>query len=98
VQFQRANGARGLAVIGVSLDDGGWAVVRPFVADAKFPYCILLGNQATARTFGIGTMPDTFLIDRYGNLATAYRAGIVNKANIEANIRRLLAEKPPPAQ
>lgn len=29
--FQRAYGGKRFAVVGVSLDDGGWSVVRPFL-------------------------------------------------------------------
>jgi len=91
--FQSSYGDKGLAVVGVSLDDGGWKVVKPFLAETKVPYRIVLGNDATAQRYGISNMPDTFLIDRQGRLAAAYKAGLVDRADIEANIRALLSEQ-----
>ncbi len=65
-EFQRKYGDKGLAVVGVSMDEGGWKVVKPFLAEAKVPYQILLGDDATFRRYGLTNMPDTFLIDRQG--------------------------------
>ena len=69
--------AKGLVVVGISLDDAGWKVLNPFLAGAKIPYPILLGDDATAKRYGIESMPDTFLIDRQGKLAASYTGGLV---------------------
>lgn len=90
--FQSAYGAKGLAVVGVAMDDEGWKVVKPFLAQTKVPYRILLGNAAISQRYGIENLPDTFLIDRHGRVAAAYRASLVDRADIEANIKALLAE------
>lgn len=91
VAMQQKFGAKQFAVVGVSLDEGGWPVLRPFLAHSPIPYRILLGNDATAKSYGIDNMPDTFLIDRQGKIAAAYRAGLVDKENVEANVAALLA-------
>ena len=90
-EFQKTYGAKGLAVVGVSLDEGGWNVVKPFLAEHDVPYRMLLGNDATAQRYGITSMPDTFLIDRQGRMAAAYIAGLVDKNDVEANIKALLS-------
>ena len=77
----------------MSLDEDGWKVLRPFLADGHVPYTVVLGNDATAKQYGIENMPDTFLIDRKGKLAAAYRAGLVDRDDIEANIKALLAKR-----
>lgn len=72
-----------------------WAeqpVVKPFLAETKVPYRVLLGDEATSKRYGIDNLPDTFLIDRQGRVAAAYRAGLVDRGNIEANIKALLSE------
>lgn len=92
-EFQKAYGTKRFAVVGVSLDSDGWRVLKPFLADAKIPYHIVLGDDATAKLYEIETMPDTFLIDQKGRLAAAYRGGLVDRANIEANIKTLLAKR-----
>jgi peroxiredoxin len=90
-EFQRKYGAKGLTVVGVSLDGDGWKVVKPFLQNADVPYRIVLGNDDTAKLYGIQNMPDTFLIDRRGRIAAAY-AGMVDKDNVEANIQTMLAQ------
>ena len=93
VDFQSRFGAKGFAVVGVSLDEEGWKVLRPFLADGHVPYEVVLGNDETAKSYGIENMPDTFLIDRKGRLAAAYRGGLVDRENIESNIKALVAKR-----
>jgi cytochrome c biogenesis protein CcmG/thiol:disulfide interchange protein DsbE len=90
-EFDRKYAAKGLAVVGVSLDSDGWKVVAPFIKTAKVPYRILLGNDAMAKTYGIENMPDTFLIDGEGRIAAIYN-GLVDKDNVEANIQTMLPQ------
>jgi peroxiredoxin len=92
VEFQKSYEAKGLAVVGVSLDDG-WNVLKPFLATHEIPYQMVLGDDAIAKRYGIEGMPDTFLIDRQGRVAAAYRAGIVDRRDIEANLKKLLSER-----
>lgn len=91
-EFQLRYGDQGLRVIGVSLDAEGWKVVKPFVAKAAVPYRIVLGNDASAQAYGIGNMPDTFLIDQEGRIAVTY-VGMVDKNGLEKNIQKLLSQK-----
>ena len=93
VEFQRKFGEKRFAVVGVSLDEQGWAVLRPFLAEHPIPYRILLGTEATAKSYGIESMPDTFLIDRKGRVAAAYRGALVDRGDVEAHIDALLREK-----
>ena len=92
-EFQKKYGAEGFAMVGVSLDEGGWKVLNPFLADAKIPYRMLLGDDSLAQRYGIQNLPDTFLIDRQGRVAAAYRAGIVDKDDVDTNIRTLLEKR-----
>jgi peroxiredoxin len=89
-EFQKKYGAKGFAMVGVSLDEGGWKVLKPFLADAKVPYRMLLGNDRMMHRYGIQNLPDTFLIDRSGRIAAAYTAGIVDKNDVERNIQVIL--------
>ncbi len=93
VDSQKKFGADRLAVVGVSMDEGGWGVLKPFLAQHPIPYRIVLGNDPTAQKFGIQSMPDTFLIDRQGRVAAAYLGGLVDRPNLEANLTTLLAER-----
>ena len=93
VEFQKNFGTERFAVVGVSLDEKGWSVLRPFLAEHPIPYRILLGDDATAHRYGIQTMPDTFLIDRKGRVAAAYLGGLVDRDNLGANIQALTSER-----
>jgi peroxiredoxin len=93
VRLQQIYGPRGFAVVGVSLDEKGWSVLKPFLAEHPIPYRMLLGDQPTAQRYGIESLPDTFLIDRKGRIAAAYRATLVDPANVESNVQSLLAQR-----
>jgi peroxiredoxin len=90
--FQRMYRAKGFVVVGVSMDEGGWSVVKPFLADTKVPYPVLLGDDPTSQRYGIQSLPDTFLIDRHGNIAAAY-TGLVDKDNLQANIEAAFSKR-----
>jgi cytochrome c biogenesis protein CcmG/thiol:disulfide interchange protein DsbE len=93
VGFQKEYGGNRFAVVGISLDEDGWKVLKPFLADAKIPYRILLGDDGLAQRYGITNMPDTFLIDQHGRVAAIHRAGLVDKDDVEADIRAILSEQ-----
>ena len=93
VEFQRKFGAKRFAVVGVSLDDGGWDVLKPYLAKNRVPYRMLLGDNATAQRYAIESLPDTFLIDQQGRVAAAYIAGLVDKDDVERNIGALLSKR-----
>ena len=89
--FHEKYSGKGLSVVGVSLDADGWKVVKPFLQATHVPYRIVLGDDAVAKDYGTGSMPDTYLIDRDGKIAAAY-SGMVDRNDIESNIQNLLAQ------
>src|SRR5262245_20124661 len=44
--------SEGLEVIGVSMDEDGWQVVRPFIEKMGVNYPILMGNKRVAYLYG----------------------------------------------
>jgi len=94
MEFQNTYGRRGLATVGVAMDEEGWDKVRPYLNKHPINYPIVVGDLAFANRFGlISALPVTLLIDRKGRVAE-FHAGKVKKASFEADIQRLLAEKP----
>jgi len=91
-EFSKTYGNRGLSVVGVSLDDKGWKALKPFLAQHPINYRIVLGNEAMSKQYAIDGMPDTFLIDQQGRIAAAYKSGVVDKDDMEANIKAMLAK------
>ena len=52
---------------------------------------ILMGDNGITKRYSVNALPVTYLIDRRGRIAAT--VGIVDRANIEANIQTLLAER-----
>jgi peroxiredoxin len=91
MEFQNKYKARGLAVIGVSMDDDGWKSVRPFLQENKLNYPVVIGTEDLGKLYGVESMPVTLLIDRDGKIADSH-SGMVDKNNFENEIRTLLRE------
>jgi peroxiredoxin len=94
--MQRKNKDRGFEVLGVSMDDEGWEVVKPFISDISMNYRVVIGNDQTAQLYGgVEALPTTFLIDRSGKIA-AVHVGLASKKDFEDGVEQLL-QTPPPA-
>ena len=101
VRLERAYANRGLTVLGVSMDimyedlksaDEGWARVKPFVHAQRIEYPILMDDGSVEKSFNVNALPATYVIDRAGRIAATY-IGVVDPANLEANIQTILAER-----
>ena len=98
MEFDAKYKDRGLAVIGVSMDEDGWKSVRPFMALEKDPetgghtamkYPVVIGSDSLAKRYHLTSMPMTLLIDREGRIAVSH-SGMVDKDDWESKIRSLL--------
>lgn len=98
MEFDTKYKDRGLAVIGVSMDEDGWKTVRPFLALEKDPetgghtamkYPVVIGSDSLAKQYHLTSMPMTLLIDREGRIALSH-TGMVEKDDWEGKIRSLL--------
>ncbi len=90
IDFQRKDQDKGLVVLGVSMDDDGWNVIKPFIKGLKMNYRVLIGDDKTAQLYGgVDALPTTFLIDREGRIA-AVHVGLVDRKEFENGIEELL--------
>ena len=92
MEFEKRYKDRGLAVLGVSLDEDGWKAVKPFLETTKINYRIVLGGEDIAKLYDVEAMPQTVLIDRQGRIATTH-VGVVDKDSCEKEIQQLLAAR-----
>ena len=60
---------QGLVVVGVGLDQGGAQVLRPFVEENGITYPILVGDRSMQVSYGVTSIPTTFMIGRDGRIA-----------------------------
>jgi thiol-disulfide isomerase/thioredoxin len=82
--------AKGLEIVGISLDETGWKVVKPFVEAYKITYPVVVGDANLARAYGgIEGIPASFVIDRKGNIVTQH-VGYLDKASLENLVKGLL--------
>jgi peroxiredoxin len=100
IEAHHSYAAKGLAVVRISMDvlydlkgpAEAWQLVNPFVKAHKVDYPILMGDDGITKAYSVEALPVTYLIDNRGRIA-AKNVGIVDRANLEANIRALLAER-----
>ena len=92
VEFNKTYKDRGFAVVGVSLDDDGWRSVKPYLAEKRIDYTVVVGDDLVSKSYGgVDSLPTTFIIDQNGKIAFV-RMGLVGKDTYEEEIRSLLAE------
>ena len=100
VELHHAYRDQGLRVIGVSMDvmyedlkaaSEAWARVTPFARAHGLAYTILVDDGSVEESYKVTAMPATYLIDKHGRIAATY-IGIVDSADIKANVKALLAE------
>jgi peroxiredoxin len=90
IEFEKSYQAKGFTVLGVSMDQEGWNVIKPFVAEEKINYPVVLGDEAVNVKYGgIESLPTTFVIARDGRVAFAH-SGLIAKDEYEKEIQRLL--------
>lgn len=82
---------QGFSVLGVSMDEDGWEVVKPYIENRKVNYRVLLGDDTVGNLYGgIESLPTTYMVDRDGRIASIH-IGLVSKKDYENEIVHLLA-------
>lgn len=90
VEFEQNYRDKGLVVLGVAMDDDGWAAVKPFIASHKVNYRMVIGDDMTAQKYGgVESLPTSFLIDKQGRIAATH-IGLVSKKEYSNDIAQLL--------
>jgi cytochrome c biogenesis protein CcmG/thiol:disulfide interchange protein DsbE len=90
VEFEKQFKDQGFEVLGVSMDDEGWEIVKPYLAKSPVNYRMLVGDDVMAQKYGgIESLPTSFVIDRQGRIAATH-VGLVERADYEGEIRELL--------
>lgn len=95
IELEQTHKDRGFAVLGISMDEDGWDVVKPFLSRMKVNYRTLMGNDTVADLFGgVNSLPTSFIIDREGKVASVH-VGLVSKSDYQNEIEELLAAPAP---
>jgi hypothetical protein len=74
------------------MDENGWEDVKPFLAQMKVNYRVVIGDDATTQSYGgVEDLPTTFLIDKEGKIA-AIHVGLAGRKEFEDGVDELLRE------
>ncbi len=82
-------GSKGVAVVGVSMDDEGAERVKPFLKKHPIDYTVALGSEAVTRQFGLDELPVTVIFDRSGKQIKRF-AGFLKEDELKAAIQQAL--------
>ena len=91
IDFEQQFKDRGFAVLGVSMDEDGWEVVKPYIQDSRINYRVVLGNERVSDIYGgLDSLPTTLLIDRQGKIASVHIGLSRGKEEFRNDIDHLL--------
>ncbi len=84
-------GPKGVAVVGVSLDEGDRTKVESFVKRFHVTYPVAFPEVLSQLGSGMAGLPTTMLVDKQGRVAKTY-VGLVRETELRRDISRLLGE------
>ena len=92
-ELQKEYGPKGFTIVGVSLDQQGEAVVKPFYSQWEMNYPVVVDAYGeVARSYGgIRSIPTAVLVDKQGNILTGF-VGYRPKEVFEEAIKAALAK------
>jgi thiol:disulfide interchange protein DsbD len=83
-------GARGLAVVGVAMDQEGAVLVQPFLKKHAMDYTVALGSEAISKQYNVGELlPVTLVFDRSGKQVKRFE-GLTSEADLQAAVQKVL--------
>ena len=92
IQLSQELGPKGLAVVGIAIDEGGREKVKKFVDEFHVPYPVALPEKMSQMEYGMAGVPTTVLVDRYGRVAKTY-VGAVRQSDFKTDVEALLGEQ-----
>lgn len=94
VKFTMEHDTNRVVILGLSVDEGGPEVVKPFVSSYKVNYPVLMADQSVMDAFGgVAGFPTTFVIDAQGNLVSRH-LGMFSEIDFKRHVSPLIETKP----
>jgi len=92
VSFYNENKAKGLEIVGLSVDKMTASQLKPFVEKFKMTYPVVLADAKIVRSFDPGdAIPTTFIVDKQGRIRHK-QVGMMEKADLVDWFARLSKE------
>ncbi len=90
INLQKKYGRGDFSVIGLSVDQGGAAIVRKFVKKESINYPVAQADARTMQDFGgVYGIPVSFLVNKKGNVVKKY-TGYVPQSVLEKDLKKIL--------
>ena len=90
IELYKKYKSKGVEFIGISVDQDGWEVVKPYVKESGINYPIVLQDDKVVQNYGgFDGIPTTFVIDAKGTIAFE-QTGMLTKTQLESKIQSLL--------
>lgn len=88
-KLYKSYGTRGLVVLAVSLDQGGWDAVKAFASEQGITYTVLKGDEDVASKYQVRTIPMLLIMDKDGKIVKRY-LGVGDDEELEKDIKAVL--------
>ena len=80
---------KGVVVLAVSMDDGGWDAVQSFVKEYGIKYTVLKGNDDVAQKYQVRSIPMLLVLDKEGKISKRY-LGFGSDEDLDKDIKAIL--------
>ena len=81
--------AKGVSVVGISMDDEGVTRVNPFLKKHPMDYPVGLGNEALNKQYNLDQLPVTLVFDRAGKQIKRFE-GFTSEADLLAAVKQAM--------
>ncbi len=88
-KIHKAYKDKGLVVLAVSLDEGGWDFVKSFITEYGITYTVLKGTEDVAANYMVRSIPMLLILDKEGRISKRY-LGFGNEEDLENDIKSVL--------
>ncbi len=88
-KLHKSYSGKGLVVLGISVDQGGWDEVKSFVAESGITYTILKGNEDISVKYQVRTIPLLVVLNKEGKIVKRYLGG-GDDGELEKDIKAIL--------
>ncbi len=80
---------KGVVVLAVSMDDGGWDAVQSFVKENGIKYTVLKGDEDVAQKYQVRSIPMLLVLDKEGKISKRY-IGFGSDEDLSNDIKAIL--------
>ena len=80
---------KGLVVLAVSMDEGGWDEVKSFIAEHRITYAVLKGTDDVAAQYQVRSIPLILILNKEGKVSKRY-LGAGGDEDLEQDIKSVL--------